>query len=208
MSVNVTMPKLGMTMKVGKVSKWYKNEGDAVAKGEVIFEVETEKITNKIESPDAGILFQIVVPEGTTVPVGTIVAVIAQPGEKPERIAGVQAGEAVEARPSPDKSPSADFPGASADERRILSTPSARRVRDARRLLGRREPTGWPRQLACLGSAAARCLSQQMARVWQQPSGQGIPGGSGFRHAEHDLRLLGSNREERALRGRNVGQIP
>ena len=64
MSVNVTMPKLGMTMKVGKVSKWYKNEGDSVEKGENLFEVETEKITNKIESPGSGILFQIVVPNG------------------------------------------------------------------------------------------------------------------------------------------------
>ncbi len=52
MSVNVTMPKLGMTMKVGKVSKWYKNEGDSVEKGENLFEVETEKITNKVESPE------------------------------------------------------------------------------------------------------------------------------------------------------------
>ena len=72
MSANVTMPKLGMTMKVGKVSKWYKKEGDSVEKGENLFEVETEKITNKVESPETGILFQVVVPEGTTVPVGAI----------------------------------------------------------------------------------------------------------------------------------------
>ena len=44
MSANVTMPKLGMTMKVGKISKWYKNEGDSVDKGENLFEVKTEKI--------------------------------------------------------------------------------------------------------------------------------------------------------------------
>ena len=77
MSVNVTMPKMGMTMKEGKVSKWLKHEGDSVEKGEILFEVETEKITNKIESPKTGILFQVVVPEGATVPVGTILAVIA-----------------------------------------------------------------------------------------------------------------------------------
>ena len=77
MSINVTMPKLGMTMKKGKVAKWYKNEGDLVEKGEDLFEVETEKITNKVESPGSGILFQVVVPAGTTVPIGTILAVIA-----------------------------------------------------------------------------------------------------------------------------------
>ena len=96
MSVKVTMPKLGMTMKVGKVSKWYKNEGDSVEKGENLFEIETEKITNKIESPGSGILFQIVVPQGETVPVGTILAVIAQADEQPERIEGIQAGKVVE----------------------------------------------------------------------------------------------------------------
>ena len=96
MSVNVTMPKLGMTMKVGKVSRWYKNEGDSVEKGENLFEVETEKITNRVESPETGILFQVVVPEGTTVPVGTILAVIAQAGEQPEKVEGLQASEVVE----------------------------------------------------------------------------------------------------------------
>ena len=105
MSVNVTMPKMGMTMKVGKLSKWYKNEGDSVEKGEDLFEVETEKITNKIESPGTGILFQIVVPRGETVPVGTILAVIAEAGEQPERIEGIQVGEVEEVQGEGGKPP-------------------------------------------------------------------------------------------------------
>ena len=96
MAINVTMPKWGLTMKEGKVSKWFKNEGDSVKKGEDLFEVETEKITNKVESPGSGILFQIVVPVGTKVSVGTILAVIAEPGEKPERIEGIQIGKVAE----------------------------------------------------------------------------------------------------------------
>jgi pyruvate dehydrogenase E2 component (dihydrolipoamide acetyltransferase) len=122
------MPKLGMTMKVGKVSKWYKNEGDPVEKGENLFEVETEKITNKIESPGSGILFQIVVPEGESVPVGTIVAVIAQAGEQPARIEGIQTGEVVESKAAAVKPQAAETETAPAKEKRILSTPSARRV--------------------------------------------------------------------------------
>ena len=128
MSVNVTMPKLGMTMKVGKVSKWYKNEGDPVEKGENLFEVETEKITNKIESPGSGILFQIVVPEGSTVPVGTILAVIAQAGEQPERIEGIHVGEVVEMKAEAGKPQAAEAETGPVEKKRILATPSARRV--------------------------------------------------------------------------------
>ena len=128
MSITVTMPKLGMTMKEGKVSKWYKNEGDSVEKGEILFEVETEKITNKIESPGTGILFQIVIPEGTKVPVGTILAVIAQEGESPERIEGVQAGEVVEVEADPARTGPAEPETRQAEKKRILSTPSARRL--------------------------------------------------------------------------------
>lgn len=112
------MPKLGMTMKEGKISKWYKGEADPIKKGENLFEIETEKITNQIESPETGLLFQIVVPKGTTVPVGTILAVISQDGEQPERIEGIQAGTAQD-----DKAETG-----SVGKKRILSTPSARRL--------------------------------------------------------------------------------
>ncbi len=65
MSVNISMPKWGLTMKEGKITKWFKKEGDPVQKGEELFEVETEKITNKVEAAGTGTLFQIVVPAGT-----------------------------------------------------------------------------------------------------------------------------------------------
>ena len=100
MAKNVTMPKWGLTMKEGKLSKWFKSENDTIEKGEPFFEVETEKITNAVEATAGGVVFQIVVPAGTTVPVGTIVAVVAEPGEQPERIEGFQAGELVEEAPA------------------------------------------------------------------------------------------------------------
>ena len=128
MSVNVTMPKMGMTMKAGKLSKWHKKEGDSVEKGEDLFEVETEKITNKIESPGSGTLFQIVVPAGETVPVGTILAIIAEAGEQPERIEGIQAGEVVEAEAKAASSQAAEEKAKPQEQKRIVSTPSARRV--------------------------------------------------------------------------------
>jgi pyruvate dehydrogenase E2 component (dihydrolipoamide acetyltransferase) len=128
LSVNVTMPKMGMTMKEGKVSKWYKNEGESVGKGEDLFEVETEKITNKIESPDSGVFFQIVLPAGETVPVGTILAVIAQAGEQPERIEGIQVGEVEEVPGEAGRPQAAAVQVEPQEKKRILSTPSARRL--------------------------------------------------------------------------------
>jgi pyruvate dehydrogenase E2 component (dihydrolipoamide acetyltransferase) len=127
-SVKVTMPKLGMTMRTGKLSKWYKDEGDKVEKGEDLFEVETEKITNKIEASASGILFQIVVREGAVVPVGAIVGVIAEPGEIPERIEGIQLGEIAEPAPTPV----AGAPKTEAETPRergeILATPASKRL--------------------------------------------------------------------------------
>jgi len=127
-SVNVTMPKLGMTMKTGKVSKWLKNEGDQVAKGEVLFEVETEKITNKVESPASGVLFQIVVPQGSTVPIGAIVAVLAEPGEQPERIEGIQVGEAAVAAAAPAPTAPPTKPEMLKERGEIVATPAAKRL--------------------------------------------------------------------------------
>ncbi len=129
MSVNVIMPKLGMTMQTGKVSKWSKKEGDQVQKGEELFEVETEKITNKVEAPASGILFQIVVPEGATVPVGAIVAVIAEPGEQPERIEGIQVGEIAEVAPQPAGGAPPQAEAERPKERsEIVATPAAKRL--------------------------------------------------------------------------------
>ena len=128
MAVNVTMPKWGLTMKEGKISKWFKSEGDTVAKGEPFFEVETEKITNVVEATASGVVFQIVVSAGTTVPIGTIVAVIAAAGEQPERIAGIQAGEVSEGKtPAPGRavSAAAEKPG---EKKFMPSSPAARRL--------------------------------------------------------------------------------
>ena len=128
MALNVTMPKWGLTMKEGKISKWFKSEGDTIEKGEPFFEVETEKITNVVEATANGVVFQIVVTAGSAVPVGTIVAIIVEPGEQPERIEGIQAGDLVEeeapapgrAAPTPVEKP--------AEKKFVPSSPAARRL--------------------------------------------------------------------------------
>ena len=82
MSTKVTMPKLGLTMVEGKITEWKKKEGDSVEKGKILFIIETEKVSYEIESPESGVLAKVVAKEGDTIPVGGVVAYIAQPGEK------------------------------------------------------------------------------------------------------------------------------
>ncbi len=77
MSTNVILPKWGLTMEDGTVVAWHVNEGDTVVQGELIAEVETEKVENEIEAPCAGVVARIFVEEDDTVDVGTVLAVIA-----------------------------------------------------------------------------------------------------------------------------------
>jgi len=127
-AVNVSMPKWGLTMKEGKVSRWLKAEGDASRKGEPLFEVETEKITNVVEATVGGMLFQIVVPAGTVVPVGAVVAVIAEPGEQPARIEGIRMGE-IREEPAPTGTKSAPPKPAAPTEKKFMpASPAARRL--------------------------------------------------------------------------------
>ena len=80
MSVELVLPKFGLTMKAGTVSKWFVAEGAAVKKGDPLYEVETDKITNKVESPADGVLFQILVQPKTKVDCGTLVGILAEGG--------------------------------------------------------------------------------------------------------------------------------
>ncbi len=77
----VTMPKLGQSEETVKIVKWRKQVGDAVAKGEIILEIETDKAVLEVESFFAGTLLKVVAGEGVTVPVQTTVAFIGDPGE-------------------------------------------------------------------------------------------------------------------------------
>lgn len=78
---SIVMPKMGYDMTEGKVARWLKHEGDTVRKGEVIAEIETDKVTIEMESTDDGVLQRIVAPEGAATPVGAPIAVLAAPDE-------------------------------------------------------------------------------------------------------------------------------
>jgi len=77
------MPGLGMDQETGKLISWLKQEGETVAKGEPLLEIETDKAVMEIESPGEGILAAVKVQAGAEVPVGQTIAWIVRPGETP-----------------------------------------------------------------------------------------------------------------------------
>ena len=83
MAVNVIMPALEMAQDTGTLVAWRKKEGDAVAKGEPLLEIETDKAVVEIESPGDGVLVAVKFGEGAVVPVGKTIAWIVRPGEAP-----------------------------------------------------------------------------------------------------------------------------
>jgi pyruvate/2-oxoglutarate dehydrogenase complex dihydrolipoamide acyltransferase (E2) component len=86
MSEEVILPKWGLTMEEGTVRLWHKREGEAVAEGEALADVETDKISNELPAPISGILARILVAAEDTVPVGTTLAIIAATAEEAEAL--------------------------------------------------------------------------------------------------------------------------
>ena len=99
MAVNITMPKLGLTMETGKIIEWKKQEGEQVQEKEILLVVETEKITYDVESPGAGIL-HIISPVESEVPVADLIGVIAADKAEYDKVAAEGAPAAVQAAPA------------------------------------------------------------------------------------------------------------
>src|SRR3954454_11471820 len=85
MPTNVVMPQMGESIAEGTIVRWIKKVGDAVDRDEPLFEISTDKVDAEIPSPGAGVLTEIKVREGETVPVNSVVAVIGGAGEKAEQ---------------------------------------------------------------------------------------------------------------------------
>ena len=88
MATEVLLPQWGMEMQDGTIVKWLKKEGDPVQEGEPLVEIETAKLETEMESIASGVVAHILVPEGATVPIRTVLAIVAAPGEEVPRPSG------------------------------------------------------------------------------------------------------------------------
>src|SRR5690606_16484707 len=130
MSTPVLMPQMGESIAEGTIVRWIKKVGDRVERDEPLFEISTDKVDAEIPSPAAGILAEIRVREGETVPVNSIVATIGDAVVDGRPAAAVEAGA-----PAAPAAPAAAQPAAGAerqpatdDERRARSSPLVRRI--------------------------------------------------------------------------------
>jgi len=142
MATKVHMEALSPTMEEGRLVKWNKHEGDAVKSGDTLAEVETDKAVMELVARSDGQLLKVLVPEGTTVPVGNIVAWIGKPGEKVDGAGSTEQGAAASkpaptapapapkaAAPAPASPPTPPAPAAApADATRVKASPLAKRI--------------------------------------------------------------------------------
>ena len=91
MAVEVKLPRLGQGMEAGTIVRWLKSEGDSVAKGEPLYELDTDKVTQEVEAEAEGVLLKIVVPEGEA-DVGTTVGVIGSQDEDVSELLAARPG--------------------------------------------------------------------------------------------------------------------
>ncbi len=128
MAISVVMPALEMAQETGKLIAWHKQEGERVAKGETLFEIETDKAVVEIEATADGILAGVNSREGAVVPVGQTIAWIVAPGEKPpsQSAAAAPTGRAKSAPAHIAATPDAANQAAASQEAGI--SPKARRL--------------------------------------------------------------------------------
>src|SRR3989454_590467 len=157
----IVLPQWGMEMQDATVVRWLKQEGDPIQEGEPLVELETAKIATELESTASGVVAHILVPEGAIVPIRTVLAIVAAPGEQVQRPAGTA--------PSGTVAPATSAPGASAPPRRADHV--APQVVPAARRLAQAQPAPHPAQVVPIKgmrqTIATRMLQslQTMAQV-------------------------------------------
>ena len=149
--IQVVMPQMGVSVSEGTITKWLKQVGEPIAQDEPLLEISTDKVDTEVPSPGEGVVSQILVAEGQTVDVGTVLATIAPAGSAPaepasesppqdepppaaepaapppaEPVQAAQPAPAEQAPPAPAQAPSAPAPGAAGNGKSFVSPVVAR----------------------------------------------------------------------------------
>jgi pyruvate dehydrogenase E2 component (dihydrolipoamide acetyltransferase) len=185
----LVMPKYGQTVEESTIVKWRVKEGDVVKKGDIVFEIETDKATMEVESFFEGTLLKILVGEGQTVPVSSPVAFIGKPGEPLPDLASLPKPEA--AAPAAKPAPNAPVSGVSTPS--TLSIPSTTST-----------PSPAPSTVSSVPAAPRRLFSSPRARVLATSAAldvSRIPGsGPGGRIVEKDVLAYMEKHQVSAIR--------
>ncbi len=136
MATKVVMAQLSPTMEEGKLIEWKISEGDPVAQGDIVAEIETDKANMDVEAMGAGVLRKIVVQAGATVPVGTLIGIISEPDEdiesllseaeaEPAVVVSEEPSRSPEEKPAKGEAPAADETAAGAEAAEDAEEPAA-----------------------------------------------------------------------------------
>jgi pyruvate dehydrogenase E2 component (dihydrolipoamide acetyltransferase) len=191
MATILDMPQLSDTMKIGVLQKWRKNEGDTVSPGEVLAEVETDKAVMDFEAFDQGVLLKRLIADGTSVPVGTPIAIIGKTGDDISKLVEEAKGRAsggakpAAAKPEPAK---AAAPASPAPAPKAVAPAPAPKVNGqvARPAPPPRPATASAPVTKVLASPLARRLATDLGVDLRTVQGTG-PGG---RIVERDVKAL------------------
>jgi pyruvate dehydrogenase E2 component (dihydrolipoamide acetyltransferase) len=181
------MPQLSDTMKIGVLQKWRKNEGDKVAPGEVIAEVETDKAVMDFEAFDAGVLLKRLIADGASVPVGTPIAIIGKAGEDITGLVAEAAARAGGAKTAPAPKPEPAKPAAAA-------APAPAPAPVAARAPAAAAPAARPAPVAAAPAPGGKVLASPLARKLATDLGvdlRSVQGtGPGGRIVERDVKAV------------------
>jgi len=146
MPTNVIMPQMGESIFEGTITKWLKKEGESVKRDEPLFEISTDKIDTEIQSSVAGVLQKILMPEGSKVPIQTVVAIIEESGagSAPAPAAPKAPAATPAPAPSPAPAPAAAPAAGGNDGGRVFASPLVRRIARQENVdLNQLEGSGW-----------------------------------------------------------------
>jgi len=147
MPTNIVMPQMGESIFEGTITKWLKKEGEPVKRDEPLFEISTDKIDTEIQSSVGGVLQKILMPEGSKVPIHTVVAIIEEAGAgSATAVAPAAVKPAAVPAPAPTPAPALAHAGGEAqgDGGRVFASPLVRRIARQENVdLQQLEGSGW-----------------------------------------------------------------